>query len=444
MVRCKVKIDTKRERQKLFHSNPAPLRVPQQHVNKFKLELKNRYAILEEQPDFNYKNIGVNDLNDNIIKPLVDAAKNCRSSSEKANKFSEETRKLMEKQSNQKLPTTAREKIETAELNKLIRKKQHQDLRNHRTTTIKEVIEQGKGLKMAKRKLNSWRLQFTGVREEDGTVTTDRERIVKRSREFYEKLYSSTRPRSELDTPPPPDNDTEPARRLEGFPDVKAWEVKLAVKQSKKGNAPGPDNVTIDLIETADELVYGKIATLFNECLHQSKIPEKWDEAIIILLYKKGDQKDISNYRPISLLNNIYKLFTKIITNRITRTLDENQPREQAGFRKGFSTVDHLHAVNQLIEKCVEYKIPLVAAFVDYNKAFDSVEISDVLEALHEQGIEPVYINIFKHIYKQAKSFIRMHKDSKPFHLGRGVRQGDTSSPKLFTACLEKVFQKLK
>ena len=89
-------------------------------------------------------------------------------------------------------------------------------------------------------------------------------------------------------------------------------------------------------------------------------MPEIWNEAIIILLHKKGDQKNISNYRPISLLNNIYKLFTKIITNRITRTLDENQPREQAGFRRGFSTIDHLHAVNQLIEKCAEYKIPLV------------------------------------------------------------------------------------
>ena len=69
---------------------------------------------------------------------------------------------------------------------------------------------------------------------------------------------------------------------------------------------------------------------------------------------------------------------------------------------------------------------------------------SQALESLQEQGIEPVYINIFKHIYKQAKSFIRMHKDSKSFHLGRGVRQGDTSSPKLFTVCLEKVFQKLQ
>ena len=152
---------------------------------------------------------------------------------------------------------------------------------------------------------------------------------------------------------------------------------------------------------------------------------------------------DTIDYRPISLLNNIYKLFTKIITNRITRTLDENQPREQAGFRRGFSTIDHLHAVNQLIEKCAEYKIPLVVGLVDYNKAFDSVEITDVIEALQEQGVDPVYVNVLKHINKQAKSFIRLHKDSKPFQVSRGIRQGDTSSPKLFTACLEKVFRKL-
>ena len=54
-----------------------------------------------------------------------------------------------------------------------------------------------------------------------------------------------------------------------------------------------------------------------------------------------------------------------------------------------------------------------------------------------------MYVNVLKHIYKQAKSFIRLHKDSKPFQVSRGVRQGDTSSPKLFTACLEKVFRKL-
>ena len=443
MVRCRIQIDAKRERNKLFHSKSKPLRISQSCLREFKLDLKNRYAALEEDEDqnSNSSNTCVNDLNYNIVKPLADAARNWSENSKKPDKFSEETKNLMKKRKTLRTPVTDREKVEIVELNKLIRKKQKQDLRKYRTSTIQEIIKQGRGFKMAKRKLNRGRLQFTGVLEEDDTVTTDRKRIVERSREFYENLYSTTHPvdqQTQLDHV-----DVKDHHQFESFPSVEAWEVKLAVKQSKKGKAPGPDNITTELIEAADELIYGKLATLFNECLHQSTVPEQWNEAIIILLHKKGDQRNLSNYRPISLLNNIYKLFTKIITNRISRTLDDNQPREQAGFRKGFSTTDHLHAVNQLIEKCAEYKIPLVVALVDYNKAFDSVEIPDVIEALQEQGVETVYVNVLQHIYKQAKSFIRLHQDSRPFQLSRGVRQGDTSSPKLFTACLEKVFRNL-
>ena len=103
----------------------------------------------------------------------------------------------------------------------------------------------------------------------------------------------------------------------------------------------------------------------------------------------------------------------------------------------------HLHAVNQLIEKCPEFKIPLAVALLDYNKALDSVEIQDVIEALKEQEVDEVYIEIHKHIYRHTNSFIRLHKDSKPFKLKKGVRKGDTSSPKLFTACLEKVVRNL-
>ena len=99
---------------------------------------------------------------------------------------------------------------------------------------------------MAKRQLNPGRLKFTSVLEEDGTLTTDRERIVERSREFYEKLYSSTRQE-------PPEADIE--QQFEGFPNIKAWEVKSAFKQSKKGKALGPDNITIDLIDAAGDII---------------------------------------------------------------------------------------------------------------------------------------------------------------------------------------------
>ena len=80
---------------------------------------------------------------------------------------------------------------------------------------------------------------------------------------------------------------------------------------------------------------------------------------------------------------------------------------------------------------------------VDYEKAFDSVVIPNVIDALKEQGVEPVYVNVLQHIYKYAKSYIRLHKDSKWFRRRRGIRQGDTSSRKMFIAFLEKVFRKL-
>ena len=78
------------------------------------------------------------------------------------------------------------------------------------------------------------------------------------------------------------------------------------------------------------------------------------------------------------------------ITTRLEKKLDENQPREQAGFRSKYSTTDHIHAINQPKEKCREYNIPLCVAFVDYEKAFDSVQTQAILTSLQEQGIEDV------------------------------------------------------
>ena len=139
----------------------------------------------------------------------------------------------------------------------------------------------------------------------------------------------------------------------------------------------------------------------------------------------------------------MYKLFTKIITTRLEKKLDEHQPRQQAGIRRKYSTTDHIHAINQLKEKCREYNIPLCVAFVDYEKAFDSVRTQAILTSLQEQGIEDVYIEILKDIYTDSSVTVHPHKESEKIRIKRGVRQGDTISPKLFTATLESVFRRL-
>ena len=102
-----------------------------------------------------------------------------------------------------------------------------------------------------------------------------------------------------------------------------------------------------------------------------------------------------------------------------------------------------MHAINQLKEKCREYNIPLCVAFVDYEKAFDSVQTQAILTSLQEQGIEDVYIEILKDIYTDSSVTVHLHKESEKIRIKRGVRQGDTISPKLFTATWESIFRRL-
>ena len=76
------------------------------------------------------------------------------------------------------------------------------------------------------------------------------------------------------------------------------------------------------------------------------------------------------------------------------------QPREQAGFRSGYSTVDHIQVLREITERCNEYEQPLCIAFINYEKAFDSVYTRSVLEALNEQGIDKANIDLIEDVYR--------------------------------------------
>ena len=87
----------------------------------------------------------------------------------------------------------------------------------------------------------------------------------------------------------------------------------------------------------------------------------EWKEAKMMILHKKGDMKDIKHRMPICLMSQMYRLFTRMLQNRMEKVLDKNKSREQAGFRKGYSTVDHLQTINQLIEEYNMNSVDLLA-----------------------------------------------------------------------------------
>ena len=235
--------------------------------------------------------------------------------------------------------------------------------------------------------------------DKQGREIQEQDKIMERIEEFYSELFDSDQAVT-IQTDP------------KEVPPIMAWEVEAALRKMKNGKEAGKDQVNIETLKAGDETIAKQLAKLYTKCITERHIPKTWKEANMVIFFKKGNRKDIKNYRPICLLSNMYKLFTKIITTRLEKKLDENQPREQAGFRSKYSTTDHIHAINQLKEKCREYNIPLCVAFVDYEKAFDSVQTQAILTSLQEQGIEDVYIEILKDIYTDSSMTVHLHKES--------------------------------
>lgn len=128
------------------------------------------------------------------------------------------------------------------------------------------------------------------------------------------------------------------------------------------------DHITSDMLKKAPQLL-PDLTHLYNQMLYNTAVPEQFADSLTVLLHKKGDLTNISNYRPISLLSAMYKLLMRTILLRIERSLDHAIDKKQAGFRKGLSTTHQILSVCQLIERCNEYQMPLFLCFVDYAKA---------------------------------------------------------------------------
>lgn len=154
------------------------------------------------------------------------------------------------------------------------------------------------------------------------------------------------------------------------------------MKKLKAEKKPGPEGIQTEILKTASNMLARPLTALFNMVLFTGRIPKQWEKSDIILLYKKGDPMNISNYRPISLLSCRYKLFTSILLSRIKPQIDKFQTAEQAGFCSGFSTIDHIHTVEQVVEKFKEFNAPLYLAFIDYIKAFNSIFHNSIWRAL--------------------------------------------------------------
>lgn len=161
-----------------------------------------------------------------------------------------------------------------------------------------------------------------------------------------------------------PDSDTLHEPQVDGSSnellncEIKESEITDAVKKLKNGEAPGYDNIVNEHIASTLNTLLPIYKLFFNAVFDSGLVPEEWLVGIIKPIYKnKGDPTSPENYRPITLLSCLGKLFTSILSKRLELYSEEIEliHNNQAGFRKGFSTLDHiltLQFLSNTLMKC--------------------------------------------------------------------------------------------
>ncbi len=217
-------------------------------------------------------------------------------------------------------------------------------------------------------------------------------------------------------------------------------EVRKQIKLLRNGKAAGTDQILNEMIKCSSPQVCSLYTKLFNLILDTGHIPEIWSVGVIKPIYKnKGRSDDPDNYRGITLVSCLGKLYTGILNSRLSSFIESNNKITecQAGFRKGYSTVDHIFTLKALIDIYLSSGRRLFSCFVDYKKAFDSVWRVGLWQKLLEQGINGKILNSIINLYKNTKSCVSYNgKCSEYFITKVGVKQGENLSPLLFALFL--------
>ena len=225
-------------------------------------------------------------------------------------------------------------------------------------------------------------------------------------------------------------------------------EIIKVINKLKNNKASGIDLLLNEHLKSLSNTICPTIVNLFNLIFDTGMIPEIWTLGMIKPIYKnKGSTLDPANYRPITLLSCLGKVFTAALNNRIQHFIDEHEIINncQTGFQKGNSTIDHIFTLHSLIDLVCKGKRKLFCAFIYLKQAFDRVWREGLWEKLVYHKIDGKCLHIIRKIYENIKSCVLVNNTKTEFFISNiGVRQGENLSPLLFIIFLNDLEEYFK
>ncbi|GFS12569.1 RNA-directed DNA polymerase from mobile element jockey-like [Elysia marginata] len=275
-----------------------------------------------------------------------------------------------------------------------------------------ELLSQKKDLTAMLQKIKSFQQKQTVtascIKDKDGGILFETEKIVLRWTEYVKELFSDQRCANLIQ------------EHLQG-PEILMNEVEKCLKDMKYGKAAGIDNISCEMLKALGDFGIDTLTKLCNKMHHTAYIPEDLKTSFFLLLPKKPRATD----RTISLMCHVLKLLLTVIHKRIAQKIDSEISEMQAGFRKARGTREAICSLKILAEKHIEMQKDIYACFIDYSKAFDSVKHEKLIQAMRKTDIDPNDIALISRLYWTQKTKVRVGKElSDEVDIKKGVRQG--------------------
>lgn len=214
--------------------------------------------------------------------------------------------------------------------------------------------------------------------------------------------------------------------------------IASAINESEKDSSPGPNGITYEFLKKYSRIICNSLYQDYITFHHH--VDNVWKQGYISPLPKKGDLSNLENWRPISLLNTEWKIFTSLVNQSLQSLSKDMIEEEQIGFKKG----KWIHEHHLTLQAAIKKNHGGAILFIDFKKAYDSVYHSHIFNTIHSLH-GPSWAKLIMNIVcgGSSKVYFRQ-KLSSPFPIRRGVRQGDVISPLLFNLCINQLIIMIK
>jgi Reverse transcriptase (RNA-dependent DNA polymerase) len=212
---------------------------------------------------------------------------------------------------------------------------------------------------------------------------------------------------------------------------ITSAEVESAISKLQRYKSAGDDNIPAELLKCGGATIEVALTELFNVIWSSELAPSSWRHGVIVSLFKCGDRTDCGNYRPITLLRVIDKLYTAILGARLLKALPLHD--HQFAFRPGRGTADPLFALSSTVQQRKTQGKRTYAFFLDVRKAYDTVWHPGLFYKLYHKGVRGKLWRMIRDIYSKGTACARLNgRDSAHYPILQGVAQGDPMSTILF------------